>query len=143
MVQYKESAAQVVIRLGNEEIVVTDFQTRSEFDVERHYGSGRILPDGVSVKKIEHGGNMRLKGNRKDLNKHLFYTNRDRADGIIPEGAQVGTPKPGTVTILHMDGDTSEFYEVFVTTRGYEFSESETAETHYEWIAMRSSDDPQ
>lgn len=142
MTEQTEAAAQIVVSVGNEEVVVADLQTRSEYDIERHYGSGSKVPSGYSVKMIEHGGSMRLKGNRLDLNELLFYQSEaEIPSGRDGQGKEVGDPKPATITVLHMNSTTDEYYEVLVTTRGFEFSEGETAETSYEWIAMGSSFD--
>jgi hypothetical protein len=138
MTEQKEAAAQIEVRIGSERIVVADLDTRTEIDVERLYGSGSVLPEGFAVKKIEHTGSATLNGNKLDLNSVLFYQPTD----TIPEGADVGTPKPATLTILHMDGTTTDFYEVMVVNRGFEFASEEVAQTSYEWIAMGSSDDP-
>lgn len=139
MTDQKEAAAQIEVRIGSERIVVADMNVRSEFDIERLYGSGSLLPEGFAVKKIEHGGSMTLNGNKLDLNQILFY----QAEDDIPAGSEVGTPKPGTLTILHMDGSTSDFFEVMVINRGFEFASEEVAQTSYEFIAMSSTEDPE
>lgn len=138
MTDQKEAAAQIEVRIGSERIVVSDFNVRSEFDIERLFGSGSLLPEGFAVKKIEHGGSMTLNGNKLDLNRILFYQPED----TIPAGSAVGTPKPGTLTVLHMNGETTDFFEVMAVNRGFEFASGEVAQTSYEFIAMSASDDP-
>ncbi|QCC48085.1 hypothetical protein [Halobellus limi] len=139
MVDYSETAAQIIVEYEGERLVVTDLDLQSEYDMERNYGSGYVVPESVSLKKIEHGGSITLKGNKLSLNEVMFYQPGDN----IPEGAQVGTPKPGVLTITHMDGSTTSGYDLFVITRGFQFSEGESAETRYEFIIMRMDGDPE
>lgn len=139
MVDYSETAAQIVVEYEGERVVVADLDLQSDYDMERNFGSGHVVPSGVSLKKVEHGGSISLKGNKLDLNNLLFYQPGDD----VPEGAQIGTPKPGVLTITHMNGTTTSGYDLFTTTRGFQFSEAETAETRYEFIIMRMDGDPE
>lgn len=139
MVDYSETAAQIIVEYEGERLVVADLDLKSDYQMERDYGSGYVVPSAVAMQKIEHGGSITFKGNKLHLNNVLFYQPGDD----IPEGAQVGTPKPGVLTITHMNGSTTSGYDLFVITRGFQFSESETAETSYEFIIMRMDGDPE
>jgi hypothetical protein len=138
MTEQTETAAQIHVTVASERIVVADMDVRSEFDIELIHGSGLFLPEGWALKKVEHAGSMTLNGNKLKLNSMLFYQEGDE----IPDGSRVGTPKPVTVTITHMDGTVTNFFEVVVTNRGYEFSAAEASQTSYEFLAISSSDDP-
>mgnify|MGYP006295510797 CR=1 FL=1 len=127
MTDQVESAAQVVVTVGGEEITVAELDTTKEIDVEKIYGSNAILPAGYAIKKIDHSGSMALKGNRKDLEQHLFDPN--------------GVPIPGTLTVTHMDGDTTSWYELFVVSEGYQLREGEVTQTMYDWVAMSKDGD--
>jgi hypothetical protein len=138
MAKITETAAQVTVEVEGERIVVTDLSFEDSFDLERNYGSKvserGMEADSLSLKKIERGGNLALKGSQHQLNKRLFYQPGDD----VPEGFEVGAPKPFTLTVLHLDGETSSRRENFVTTYGYEFSEADTAQTRYDFITMRA-----
>lgn len=129
-----ESAAQIVVEVSGQEIVVTDLSLNDDFDMERNYGSNRLEADSLSFKKIERGGSLTLKGSKVELEDALFYQPGDD----IPEGFEVHTPKPFVMTILLLNGNTKSRRDNYVTSGGFQFSEGETAETTYEFITMRA-----
>lgn len=138
MTDLLETAAQITVEAAGERIVVTDLTLDDAFEMERNFGSkaseNGLEASSLSLKKIERGGSITLKGNKHGLNQKLFYQDGDD----IPEGFAVGAPKPWALTILHMDGNTTSRRENYVTNFGYQFSEAETAETSYEFITMRA-----
>jgi hypothetical protein len=140
MVDIDETAAQIVVKVSGETVVVTDMEIESDFDMERNYGSGQPIPNSVSFKKVEHGGSIELKGNKLTLNRLLFF---QPDDTNIPEGFAPGFPKPFSMTITHLDGTKTGAPEAFVTNRGFQFSEGETAVTSYQFIITRMDGDPE
>lgn len=142
MTNQVESASQITIRVSKPgtdgeaiesvEIVVTELEARDEFGITFHHGSNSLEAAEFSMDTIEHNGNMRVKGHKRDLNKMLFYQTGD----VVPEGAEVGAPRPFTIDIIHMDDAKTTYGEVRVLSRGFQFSGGESAETGYEWAAM-------
>lgn len=128
MTNRSEAAAQIVLELEGNEIVVRDFDFETEIEVKRNFGSGKVVPDTYSVTKIEHGGSTLLTGNMLYLGSLLFDDE--------------GYPVPGVLTITHMDGSTTTFEEFIVVSEGFQFSEAENSETSYNWIAMRKRHNP-
>lgn len=124
MVDRKESAADVVLNIGDEEIVVESFSATKETDMETTYGSGQTLPDGYAINQISYSGEMTLKGTKFELDSILYD------DNGIPEVAD-------SITVTHLSGDKTVYYEIIVTSDGYEMSSGETTETSYEFTAMK------
>lgn len=129
MGERKESAADVTISVGSEsEVVVERLTLTKNIEVSTIQGSGKTIPDSYSIDAIEYQGNMELQGNRLDLEDMLFDDN--------------GIPREATITVTHFDGSTTVFYEVIVTSSGWEMTAGETTTTQYEFMAMgRSRDD--
>lgn len=125
MSEQAEAAAQVEVFIEGERITVHDLDTTTEIDIERHYGSGHLDPDQYSIKSIKHDGSIMLKGNKLALGQSLY--NED------------GSPREGVMTITHMDGSVTEYKQFLIVGEGFQFSEGETAETSYDWIAMGRS----
>jgi hypothetical protein len=130
MTTRKESAADIVVTVGDEEVVVESLSLTKNVDVEEIGGSGRVLPDGYAIHAVRYEGTMTCKGNRQDLNSKFFD------DNGVPEVLD-------SLSITHLDGTLTEFHELLVTTEGFEFSTGETSETSYEFVAMRKGIDGQ
>jgi len=128
MASRKESAADITVSVGTEEVVVETLTVNKNVDVETIYGSGQTLPDGYSINQVSYEGDMTCKGNRQDLEDSFFDTN--------------GIPVVlDSITITHADGGTTAFYEVILTSDGYEMNSGETVETSFEFIAMKKGRD--
>jgi hypothetical protein len=124
MTNRKESAADIVVSVGDEEVVVETLSVNKNVDVETIYGSGQTLPDGYSINEVSYDGDMTCKGDRQDLESKFFDGN--------------GIPKVlDSITITHLDGGTTTILEVIVTSDGYEMNAGETVETSFEFIAMK------
>lgn len=124
MATRKESAADIVVNVGAEEVVVETLSVTKNVDVETIYGSGQTLPDGYAINQVSYEGDMTCKGNRQSLDDHFFDAN--------------GIPKEvDSITITHADNTDTVFYSIIVTSEGYEVSSGETTETSYEFIAMK------
>lgn len=123
MADRKESAADIIVSVGDDnDVVVERLTATKEIDIETIYGSGRTLPDSYSINQISYQGTMELVGDKLDLERELFDEN--------------GIPKEATITITHMDGQTTRFSEVLVTSDGYEMNSGESTTTTFEFIAM-------
>lgn len=123
MAQRKESAADIVVSVENEDDVVVDsISLTKEIDIETIYGSGRTLPDAYSVNQISYQGSIELMGNKLELEEQLFDSN--------------GVPVEATVNITHFNGELTSFNEVLCTSEGYEMSSGDTTTTSFEFIAM-------
>jgi hypothetical protein len=123
MAQRKESAADIVVSLENEnDIVVDSLSLTKEIDIETIYGSGRTLPDAYSINQISYQGSMELMGNKLELEEHLFDDN--------------GVPVEATINITHFNGELTSFTQVLCTSEGYEMSSGDTTTTSFEFIAM-------
>lgn len=130
MANRKESAADITVSVGENfpEVVVESLSATKNVDVETVYGSGRTLPDGFAINQVSYEGSMSCKGNRQDLDRAFFDDN--------------GIPKVlGAITITHLDGTETAFYDIIVTSEGYEMNSGETTETSYEFLAMRKGRD--
>lgn len=124
MATRKESAADITVSVGDEEVVVETLTVNKSVDVEQIYGTGQTLPDGFAINEVSYDGDMTCKGNRQDLEKHFFDKN--------------GIPKVlDSITITHRDGGTTVLYEILITSDGYEANAGETIETTFEFIAMK------
>ncbi|NUC72542.1 hypothetical protein HTZ84_09510 [Haloterrigena sp. SYSU A558-1] len=128
MVSRKESAADIVVSVGEDfpEVVVESLSVTKNVDIETIYGSGQTLPDGYAINQVSYEGSMSCKGNRQDLDTAFFD------DNGIPQVL-------GSITITHLDGGETAFYDILVTSEGYEVNSGETVETSYEFIAMSKS----
>jgi hypothetical protein len=128
MVSRKESAADIVVSVGEDfpEVVVESLSVTKNVDVDTIYGSGQTLPDGYAINRVSYEGSMSCKGNRQDLDQAFFDDN--------------GIPKVlGAITVTHLDGGDTAFYDIIVTSEGYEVNSGETVETSYEFLAMSKS----
>jgi hypothetical protein len=126
MTSRKESAADIVVSVGEDfpEVVVESLSISKNVDIETIYGSGRTIPDAYSINQVSYEGSMTCKGNRQDLDRAFFD--------------DYGVPRPlSAITITHLDGDETSFFDVLVTTEGYELNSGETVETSYDFIALR------
>jgi hypothetical protein len=124
MATRKESAADIVVSIGDEEVVVESLTVNKTVDVETIYGSGQTLPDGYSINQVSYDGDITCKGDRQDLETKFFDVNG------IPEVLD-------SITITHREGGTTVFYEIILTSDGYEMNSGETVETSFEFIAMK------
>lgn len=122
-----ESAAQVIVGVQGREVTVSELDTTKEIDVEKVYGSNSLLPSGYSIKSIDHSGAMVCKGNKKEL-EAVFFDPR-------------GKPIPGVITVIHMDGSRTDWYEVIVVSEGYQLREGEVTQTSFDWVAMSKDGD--
>lgn len=123
MAQRKESAADIIVSVEDEDDVVVDsISLTKEIDIEALYGSGRTLPDAYSVNQISYQGSMELMGNKLELEEQLFDSN--------------GIPVEATVNITHFNGELTSFTQVLCTSEGYEMSSGDTTTTSFEFIAM-------
>mgnify|MGYP006277666111 FL=1 len=126
MANRKESAADIVVTVGSEEVVVETLNVSKNVDVETTYGSGQTLPDGYAINQVSYEGDMTCKGQKFDLERHFFDGN--------------GIPKVlDAITISHLDGSSSSYQQIIVTSEGYEMSSGETVETSFEFIAMKKA----
>jgi hypothetical protein len=120
----KESTSDIVVNVGDEEVVVESLSVTKNVDVEAIYGSGRVFPDGYAIHQVSYEGTMTCAGNRQDLNSKFFDVNG------IPEVLD-------SISITHLNGELTEFHDILVTSEGYEVNTGETTETTYQFIAMR------
>ncbi len=128
MVDRKESAADIRVNVGEEEIAVEQLSVSKDIEIETIYGAGNIIPSGFAINRIEYGGNMTIKGNKKDLERHFFDSN--------------GVPKVlPAIVITHLDGSPTSYDTVLVTNQGYEVTSGETTETAFEFVAMSKDED--
>lgn len=124
MATRKESAADIIVSVGDEEVVVESLTVNKNVDVETIYGSGQTLPDGYSINEVSYDGDMTCKGNRQDLEDTFFDEN--------------GIPIVlDSITITHREGGNTTFFEILLTSDGYEMNAGETVETTFEFIAMK------
>jgi hypothetical protein len=130
MATRKESAADITVTVGEEEVVVETLSVTKNVDVDTIYGSGQTLPDGFAINQVSYEGDMSCKGNKLDLDEKFFDSN--------------GIPKVlDAITISHHDGSSTSLQEIIVTTEGYEMSSGETTDTSYEFLAMKKARDGQ
>ncbi|TQQ81850.1 hypothetical protein [Halonotius roseus] len=128
MATRKESAADIVVTVGSDEVVVETLNVNKNIDIDTIYGSGKTLPDGYSINEVSYDGDLSCKGNRTDLEDTFFDAN--------------GIPKVlDAITISHHDGTTSNYYDILITSDGYEMSAGDTVETSFEFIAMSRDGD--
>lgn len=128
MATRKESAADIVITIGEDERVLETLNVTKNIDIESVYGSGKTLPDGYHINEISYEGDFTCTGNQTDLDDVFFDAN--------------GVPKIlDAITISHYDGTTTNYYDILVTSGGYEMSAGDVTETSYEFIAMSKDDD--
>jgi len=130
MASRKESASDITVSVGPEsEVVVERLTLDKSVDASAIRGSGKTVPDSYSIDAIDYQGTMELQGNALELEEILFDQN--------------GVPKEATITVTHMDGTTTAFYEVITTSAGYEMSAGETTTTQFEFMAFGRSRDGQ
>lgn len=128
MVDRKESAADIVVNVGSEQVAVEQVSFSKEIEIDEIYGAGNILPSGFAVNQVSYSGNMSVKGNKKDLESKFFDSS--------------GVPKPlEAIVVTHLDGGSTSFDTVLCTSEGYEVNSGETTETSYDWIAMSKDED--
>jgi hypothetical protein len=128
MASRKESAADIKVNIGEEEVVVETLSVTKNVDVETIYGSGQTLPDGYAINQVSYEGEVTCKGERFDLEGKFFDVN--------------GIPKVlDAITITHLDGSSSALQEVIITSEGYEMNSGETTETSFEFLAMKKARD--
>lgn len=126
MANRKESAADITVTVGDEEVVVESLSVTKNVDVDTIYGSGQTLPDGYSINQVSYEGDMTCMGQKLDLEDKFFDEN--------------GVPKVlDVITITHHDGSSSSLQEILLTSEGYEMSAGETVETSFEFIAMKKA----
>jgi hypothetical protein len=126
MANRKESAADIKVTVGEEEVVVETLSVTKNVDVETIYGSGQTLPDGFSINQVSYEGDISCKGNKHDLEDKFFDEN--------------GIPKVlDAITITHLDGSSTAFQQIILITEGYEMSSGETTETSFEFVAMKKA----
>lgn len=123
MAERKESAADIIVSVDNEDDLVVERLTLSkDIDIETIHGSNRTFPDGYAINSVEYQGTMELQGNRLDLQTELFDS--------------WGLPKPATIVITHLNGKQTTYNDVLVTSEGWEMSSGEATTTTYEFMAM-------
>ncbi|WP_330630661.1 hypothetical protein [Halocatena halophila] len=124
MVERKENTADIVVNVGSEEVTVANMTYTKDIDVSAIYGSGQTIPNGYTIGHISYEGEIECEGNKHDINGHFFDGN--------------GVPQVlDSITVTHLDGSETAFYEVLCTSEGYEVSDGDTTTTTYEYIAMR------
>lgn len=124
MVERTENTADIVANVGSEEVVVETLSFTKDIDVEAIYGSGQTIPNGYTIGQVSYEGEMECQGNKQDINGHFFDGN--------------GIPTVlDSITVTHLNGTETAFYEVLCTSEGYEVSDGETTSTTYEFMAMR------
>ncbi|QSG06404.1 hypothetical protein [Halapricum desulfuricans] len=122
----RESAADITVTIGEEEVVVETLSVTKNVDVETIYGSGQTLPDGFSINQVAYEGDMSCKGNKMDLEEKFFDEH--------------GIPKVlDAITVSHFDGSSSALQEIIVTSEGYEMNSGETTETSFSFLAMKKA----
>lgn len=124
MVDRKESAADIRVSIGEENDVVAERLTLTkDIDVEEVYGSGRTLPDGYAINQVSYQGTFEAVGNKLNLQQQFFDEN--------------GIPKVlDAIVVTHLNGETTSYTQVIVTSEGYEMSSGESTTTTYEFLAM-------
>lgn len=128
MANRKESAADITVTVGEEEVVVESLSVTKNVDVDTIYGSGQTLPDGYAINQVSYEGDMTCMGQRMDLEDKFFDEN--------------GIPKVlDAITITHYDGSSTSLQDILLTSEGYETSAGETVETSFEFIAMKKARD--
>ncbi|MFC6717887.1 hypothetical protein ACFQGT_09630 [Natrialbaceae archaeon GCM10025810] len=128
MVDRTESAADIRVNVGEEQIPVEQLSVTKDIEIETIYGAGNIIPSGFAINRIEYSGNMTIKGRKKDLEKKFFDSN--------------GVPVViASIVITHLDGDSTSYDKVLVTSQGYEVTSGETTETSFEFVAMSKDED--
>lgn len=130
MVDRKESTADITVSVGDEEVVVESLTVTKDVDIETIYGSGQTLPDGYAINQVSYEGDLTCMGNRQDLEDHFFD------DNGIPEILD-------SITITHLDGSSTSFQDILITSDGYEVSSGDTTETTFDFIAMKKAKDGQ
>lgn len=123
MANRKESAADITVSVGGDEVVVETLTVTKNVDVETIYGSGQTLPDGYAINEVSYEGEMTCKGNRLDLEEKFFDEN--------------GIPKIlDSISVSHHGGGSTALLDILVTSDGYEMNAGETVETSFEFIAL-------
>ncbi|OYR54910.1 hypothetical protein [Halorubrum halodurans] len=126
MANRKESAADITVTVGEEEVVVESLSVTKNVDVDTIYGSGQTLPDGYAINQVSYEGDMTCMGQKLDLEDKFFDEN--------------GIPRVlDAITITHHDGSSSSLLEIILISEGYEMSAGETVETSFEFIAMKKA----
>lgn len=128
MASRKETAADIQVSIGGNQdsdvdIVVERLSLTKDIDVETVYGSGRTMPDGYGINQVSYQGTMELVGNRLDL-QDLFFDGNG-----IPIVADA-------IVVSHLDGTTTSYTEVIVTSEGWEMSSGETTTTSYDFVCF-------
>lgn len=127
MTERKESAADISIDVGGNQMDVTQMSVSKDIEAEEIYGAGNTMPSGYAIHNVSYSGDITVVGSNQYADNELFDE-----DGI---------PEEFTVTITHRDGDSTVFNSCIITSAGYEINDGETTETSYEFIAMSKDSD--
>jgi hypothetical protein len=128
MANRKESAADIKVTVGSEEVTVETISLTKNVDIETIYGSGATFPDSYAINQVSYEGDMTCKGNKKDLESKFFDTN--------------GIPVVlDSISITHLEGDSTDYNDILVTSDGYEMNSGEAVETTYSFVAMSKDGD--
>jgi hypothetical protein len=126
MADRTESAADVVVSLGDEtDIVVERLTVSKDIDIEQIYGSNRTLPDSYAINQVSYQGTVELQGNRLDLEEQMYDRN--------------GIPEEFEITITHLNGEATVYGQCLVTSEGWEMSSGESTTTTFEFVAHAKS----
>jgi len=134
MADRRESASDITVSIDSpagkiKDFVVERLSATKNIDIQAIYGSGQMLPDGYSINQISYEGTIELQGNKYATDEHMFDNN--------------GIPHEFTITITHMNGNSTVFTECLATSDGYEMNSGETTTTTYEFVAMGKETDGQ
>ncbi len=128
MVERKETAADIVVNVGEEQIAVEQLSFSKEIEIDQIYGTSNVIPSGYGITQMSYSGNMSIKGNTKELNDKFFDSN--------------GVPRLlDSISVTHLDGGSTSFDSVLLINEGYEVNSGETVESSYDWIAMSKDED--
>lgn len=102
--------------------------TIKSLDTSKEIGQAEIRGNNIKLESapttsIDYSGSLTFHGDKKSyFDDKLFYDD--------------GTPREGTITITHADGETSGYTGVKMTSEGYTADEGEATETSYDWMAL-------
>lgn len=126
-----ESAANITLTIKETELPVQSIDTTKDVEIEE-IRSNNLKPIGYSITEIAYSGSMTFDGNGilddseiDETSLEDFFTDDD---GIPVDGS--------TVVIMHdNDNKQTEYYDVMVTSDGYETSSGEVSGLTFDWIA--------
>lgn len=126
-----ESAANITFTIDGVELPIQSIDTTKDVEIEEIRGNN-LKPIGYSITEIAFSGSMTFDGNgilgeadTEEEELEDFFTDDN---GVPTDGA--------TITVMHDNDDKqTEYFDVMVTSDGYETSSGEVSGLTFDWIS--------